>query len=359
VERAHHWHRGFKGIVFVVIAAVFVVSMSAPARAAGGSYGDPTKIGGGTYTASTYAITVKDTLYQYATGKDGTAYYTTYDGKNWADWSAWKSQPAKYQYEPAPVSYKDQAYVVYAGKDDKYYFAGSDGDWTDISGDLTFKYAPYANVYNDTLYIYGVASDGYVYWKDYNGSAWGEWGEIGGKTTSVYKVYAVTANDYDNVFWTSDDGHVYWNRWDGSKWTGTKQLTNGTSIASAPYAVGYSKDKKIYAYASSKDGKPAWNVFTEGKGWTGWTAYDGLSSKVAYQPSVYVYKDVQHVAYTGADGHAYYAEYDNGTWSDWTDIGQNYAYDPYQYEYADNLYLTYTGADDSIYVREYAAGGGY
>ena len=342
-----------------LFAAFLTVALTGHALAAyDGSYGDGQKVGSGDYASSTYAITVKDTLYQYVTGKDGNAYYATYDGKAWSDWTGWKSQPAKYKYEPAPVSYKDKGYVTYYGEGGKYYLSAGGGDWTDISGDYTFQYAPYANVYNDELYVYGTASDGYVYWNHYDGSAWSGWGEIGDKTASAYKIYAVDWNGYDNVFWTADDGHVSWNRWDGTKWSGTKQLTDGAAISSPSYAVGYAPEKKLYSYAVTKDGKPAWNVFTEGTGWSGWTPYDGLASKVGYQPSVYVYKDTQHVVYTGTDGHAYYTEY-NGKWADWSDIGTNYAYDPYQYEYADGYYITYTGADGSVYERAYKASGGY
>jgi hypothetical protein len=322
-----------------------------------GSYGDAKKVGNEKFASSTYNVTVDDTLYQYATGEDGTAYYTTFDGSEWSDWETWYSQPAKYKADPAPVYYNDASYVTYYGEDGKYYFAGDGGEWTDISGDYTFKTAPYANVYNDKLYIYGVADDGYVYWVDYNGSEWGAWGEIGGETTGAYEVYAVDWNDYNNVFWTSDDGHVYWNRWDGSEWTGAKALPNSIAFDGAPYAAGYAPEKKLYAYSVTAEGQPAWTSFAEGEGWADWTAYDGIEGKVKNQPNVYVYDDVQHIVYTGDDGHAYYTEY-AGEWTgEWADLGENYAWDPYQYEYDGDLYLTYTGENGNVYTKAYAAGG--
>ena len=326
------YHGKLRTIAVAGIAAVLIGTTVGGALALDGGYGEGKKVDKGEFFASTYNITVDDTLYQYATGKDGNAYYTTFDGEKWSAWSGWDSQPAKYAYDPAPISYGDKSYVTYYGEDGKYYFSGEGGDWTDISGDYTFKTAPYANVYNNIVYIYGVADNGYVYWKDYNGAEWGEWGEIGGQTTSAYEVYAVDWNGWDNVFWTGDDGHVYWNRWNGSEWSGTKQLANGLAIGSAPYAVGYAPEEKLYAYGASQDGQPAWIVFTEGEGWTGWKPYDGLEAKVYNQPNAYVYDDIQHLVFSGQDGHAYYTEYDGGWWDEWSVLGGYHAYVPYQYE---------------------------
>lgn len=328
----------------------------APALAADGGYGKANKVGKGEFASSAYNVTVDDTLHQYATGADGSAYYATFDGEEWSDWTGWESQPAAYRYDPAPVVYKGTSYVTYAGEDGKYYVSAEGGDFVDISGDLTFKCAPYANVYDGKLYIYGVAENGYVYWIDYNGSTWGAWGEIGGETTSAYEVHAVEWDGYNNVIWTSEDGHVHWNRWDGSAWTGTKQLPNSIAIDSAPYAVGNEADGKLYAHAVSADGKPAWNAF-DGDGWSGWTENDALEYEVTNQPSAYVYDGAQHLVYTGADGHAYHTAFDGESAGEWTDLGANYAWDPYQYEYDGELYLTYTGENGSVYVKAYAAGG--
>jgi len=354
------YQRLIKGIAVSGLTAVLVGTTISGVLAFDGEYGKGSKVGGGDYKASTYAVTADDTLYQYATGTDGSAYYTTYDGEKWAEWSAWESQPSKYTYDPAPVVYADETYVTYRGEDEKYYLSVGGGEWTDISGKWTFKYAPYANVYGEKLYIYGVGNDGYVYWKHYDGAEWSKWAEIGEQTTSAYEVYAVDWNGYDNVFWTSEDGSVYWNRWDGSEWSGTKALSGDYKVQYAPYAVGYAPEKKLYAYAVTEDGAPAWNVFTEGEGWSDWKPYEGLATKVKNQPNAYVYEDVQHLVFTGADDHAYYTEYD-GAWSDeWADLGDNYAWDPYQYEYDGGLYLTYTGKNGSVYVKEYeAAGDGY
>lgn len=350
------YRRMMKRLAIVGLTAALVGTTAGGVFAAG-TYGEAKKIGDGQFAGSTYNVTVDDTLYQYATGKDGKAYYTTYDGRSWLDWTSWDAQPAKYKGDPAPAVYDGKSYVAYHGEDGKYYVSAAGGDFTDISGDYTFKTAPYANVYKDKLYIYGVADDGYVYWIDYDGADWGTWSEIGGETTAAYEVYAVDWGGYNNVFWTTGDGHVYWNRWDGSGWTGAKNLGNTVVIKSAPYAVGYAPEKKLYAYAVTDDGYPAWNAFTDGEGWSGWKAYD-VPYKVKNQPNAYVYDDVQHVVYTGDDGHAYYTEYDGETWADWTDLGANYAYDPHQYEYDGDLYLTYTGKNSNVYVKAYAAGGG-
>lgn len=309
--------------------------------------------GYGTYelAAPTYAVSTKDTLYQYGTGKDGNAYYVTYDGSEWSDWQGWEAQPTKYVQDPAPVVYQDTAYVSYLGDDGHYYFADG-AEWTDISGEYEFEHAPTMNVYGETLYVYGTATDGYVYWKDYDGSAWGEWAAISDETTSAYEVYAVDWDGYNNVFWTDAEGVAQWNRFDGAEWTGTKALPGDYQIADAVYAVGY--DDALYAMGSTKDGKGAYNVFKQEDGWSGWAAVDGATApEVQYQPALHVYDDAVHAVYTGGDGHGYYVSYGKDGWSDYQDLGDNYAYEPGLYEYGDAYRVTYTGEDGYAYYKEY------
>ncbi|HEY7032055.1 MAG TPA: hypothetical protein VH482_12030 [Thermomicrobiales bacterium] len=360
------YRRARRGVVVAGMAVALLGVAAGGALASGGTYGKADKVGGGDHEFhySTYAITVGDYVYQYANGKDGWAYYTYYDGNAWSDWISWPDQqPAKVKYDPAPVEYHDNNYVFYTGEDGHiYHLWGEAGvepwNWEDLSGDFAFKYAPYANENGDYLYLYGVSKEGYVYSKQYDGSQWSDWANVSGETYSAYEPYSVEYGGYENVFWTSDDGKVYWNRYDGKKWTGVKELPYADyeyEFKYAPYAVEYAPEKSLYAYAVSKDGEPSWNVF-DGKKWTGWKPYKGLDAKVKYQPNAYVYDDVQHLVFTGADGHAYYTEY-AGKWSDdWQDLGANYNYDPYQYSYGDKVYLTYTGKDSYAYYKPYEAG---
>jgi hypothetical protein len=356
------YRRARRGLAVAGMATVLLGLATGGALADGG-YGKANKVGNGDYeyASSTYSIAVGDYVYQYANGKDGYAYYTYYDGNQWSDWISWPdTQPWKVKYDPAPVKYQDNNYVFYTGEDGHLYHlsgvVGGDWTWDDLSGDYTFTYAPYANQNGDYLYLYGVGKDdGYVYYRQYDGSQWTDWANVSEETTSAYEPYSVKYGGYENVFWTSDDGKVYWNRHKGSEWTGVKALPGDYEFKSAPYAVEYAPEKKLYAYGVTKEGYPAWNVF-DGKKWTGWKPYDGLSAKVKNQPNDYVYDDVQHLVFTGADGHAYYTEY-NGGWSDkWQDLGANYNYDPWQYSYGDGVYLTYTGKDGYAYYKPYKAG---
>jgi len=356
------YRRARRGIAVAGVATALLGMMTGGALAHG-TYGKAEKVGKGDakYEYSTYAITAGDYLYQYANGEDGWAYYSYYDGKEWSDWISWpESQPVKVKYDPAPVEYKDNNYVFYTGEGGEiYHLWGEAGvepwQWADLSGDYKFKYAPYANEYGDYVYLYATRDDGYVYYRSYDGSDWTDWESVSGESTSAYEPYALAYDKYENVFWTSDDGNVYWNRYDGKEWSGPKALPGDYEFKYAPYAVYYEPEKSVYAYAVTKDGEPSWNVF-DGKEWTGWKPYKGLDVKVKHQPNAYVYDDVQHLAFTGADGHAYYTEY-AGEWTDeWEDLGNNYAYDPYQYSYEDNVYLTYTGKDGHAYYKEYAAG---
>lgn len=356
------YRRARRGIAVAGMAAA-LLGVAAGTALAGGTYDGGGKIGTEDYEYhySTYAITAGDYVYQYANGKDGWAYYTYYDGDTWGPWISWpESQPVKVKYDPAPVEYKDQNYVFYTGEGGELYHLWGEVNvepwqWADLTGDYKWKYAPYANENGDYLYLYATAEDGYVYYKQYDGEEWTEWKNVSGESKARYEPYSVEYDGYENVFWTSDDGKVYWNRYDGEKWTGVKALPGDYEFKYAPYAVEYAPEKSIYAYAVTKDGQPAWNVF-DGDGWTGWKPYDGLDAKVKYQPNAYVYEDVQHLAFTGEDGHAYYTEY-AGEWTDeWEDLGANYDNDPYQYSYKDKVYLTYTGEDGYAYYKEYAAG---
>lgn len=304
------------------------------------------------FAAPSYAIPVGDTVYQYATGEDGNAYYATYDGGEWSTWQGWDAQPAPVKWDPAPVAYNDAAYVSYISEDGAYYF-GSGDEWSDISGGYEFTAAPYLNVYGDRLYAYGTASDGYVYWKDFDGQTWGEWGKISDDYASAYEVYAVDWDGYNNVFWTAPDGTVYWNRFDGTDWTGSKALPGDYQIGDAVYATGY--DGNLYAFGSTNDWAGAYNVFTPGDGWSGWATFDG-APEVYYQPAAYTYQDQVHVVYSGKDGHGYYRAFQGGEWTDWQDLGENYAYEPALYEYADGYYLTYTGENGSVYYKTWEAG---
>ncbi|MBA3529015.1 MAG: hypothetical protein H0T91_06870 [Propionibacteriaceae bacterium] len=359
-----------KGVIALALGATVTLGgvLGAFAQDAGTFDGGGQVKGGGyaeyEYAASPYEVTYDDTVYIYGTGKDGKGSYVTYDGSEWSDYYTWEDQPADYAWDPAAVVYNDANNVFYGSKDGGLYHNGYSGGewsgWENLAGDYSFTYAPYTNVYDDTLYLYGVADDSYVYYKTYDGVEWSAWEPANDDYLSgVYQPYAVEWGGYENVFWTGDDGKVYWNRYDDAGWTGAKELPYADATyeyGSAPYAIGYSADEKLYAYAITTDGAPNWNVFTEGEGWSGWKAYEAeVPVKAKGQPHAYEYDGVQHLIVSGEDGHAYYTTYD-GSYGEWADLGDNYAYDPYTYEYDDAYYLTYTGENGYLYYKEYKAG---
>jgi hypothetical protein len=361
-----------RGLVGVALGAVVTLGGALGAFADEyGEYGEAEKYaaGGGyeeyEYAANPYVVYYEDTVYSYATTKDGEAQYYTYDGE-WSEPYTYEDQPVKYQWEPAAVAHGDKQYLFYAGEDGKYYHSNYDGSewsaWEDISGEYTFVAAPYANKYgDDVVSVYGAADDGYVYYSTWADGSWSEWAPVSADYTSgEYQPYAVDWGGYNNVFWTGDDGYVYWNRYDteAGEWTGEKQLPYAAdeyAYKSAPYALGYSVDEKLYAYAVTEDGKPHWNTF-DGDAWSGWAPYESEYGWTAeYQPYAYEYKEVQYIYTTADDGHAYYTTYDGETWSEWTDLGENYDYDLQSYEYEDAYYLTYTGENGYLYYKEYKA----
>jgi len=349
-------------IAAATVGLVMAVS-SFGALAGGGDFSgggklDPQDNGYGgsdvTFEYSSYTAEYDDAVYQYASGDDGTAYYTTYDGDEWSGWTGWDSQPAKFAYDPAPVSYEDNSYVYYTGDDGAIYqYDWNAGEWSEVAGDYTFKSAPAAAA-NGAVSVTAYADDGNVYYNSYDGDAWSGWAAVS-DTASYGKAecdpYTVAWGGYENVFWTGDDGNVYWNRYDGSAWNGPKALPGDYTFDYGVYAVGYEEEESLYAYGVTSDGAPAYNVF-DGEAWSGWTNYD-VEWTAKGQPTAYVYDDVQHVVYTGTDGHGYHTTYDGKGWAAWDDLGSNYAYDSSLYEYDDDLYLTYTGEDGSVYYKSW------
>ncbi len=356
--------RRFATPFLLAIIVVLLNGLAAAQEAAftgGGQIGD----GAATYDAGPFVQVYQDTLWVYATGEDGQGYYTTYeDGQGYAPWTAWGNQPAAFRWQPTAVVFNDNQYVFYDGSDGGLYHNAYDGSawtgWENLAGDFTFKYAPFANAYEDGVYLYGVADTGDLHFKVWAGGEWSTWTPVSDAyPAGIYQPFATDWHGYENVFWTGSDGTVYWNRYDGSEWTGAEALPYAgeeVAYASAPYAIGYSGDDKLYAYAISREGAPNWNVFTDGEGWSGWQAYKSpLPGKAAFQPNAYEYDGIQHLIVTGVDGSAYYTTYD-GAYGEWADLGQNYDYDPFQYEYGGNLYLTYVGSDGLAYVQPYGGG---
>ena len=352
----------------LTIGAGLLLSAAAPALgqdavgfSGGGKAGQDDPYASYAYTVAPSTVDYNNEVYLYGTADDGKGYYTSWNGTEWSTYGSWDTQPADFKWEPSTTEYKGAQLVTYAGQDDKYYTNTWDGQawtgWNDISGPYTFKQAPTTVKYNDMLYVYGAAADGNVYGKSYDGATWSDWSAVNETyTAGAYQPYAVEWNGYNNVFWTGEDGKAYWNRYDGSAWTGAVELAGDYTYADSLYAVAY--DNTLYAYATGADGMPYYNTFAEGQGWGGWQAYaTAPAAQVAYQPSVSVYEDKQHVIYTGKDGHAYYTSYDGASWSGWEDLGTNYAYDTVQYGYGDGHYLAYTGADGDIYYKTYSGGG--
>lgn len=364
------WRSGLRRAGALVLAGALVAGGALSAAAQSGGYGEPVQIGedgGYEFAYSPYVSVSDDTAYQYATGADGQAYYTTYDGTDWAAWAGYADQPGDVTYDPVAVDYDGASHAFYTGKGGELYhvYADAYGDytWEDVAGDYTFAAAPTATYAYDAIQLYGYADDGYIYhasWAD--GAGWSDWEPVNDADSPAKAgtaPYAVTWGDRDNVFWTGASGKVWWNRYaeDGT-WSGPVAVNGDDyTFADATYAVGYSADESLYAYSATSDGVPAYNTF-DGDGWSGWTTADTEWTAAAYQPSAYEYDGAVHVAYTGDDGHGYYASYADGTWSEWYDLGANYGWDTYQYEYDGGLYLTYTGEDGGAYYRAYAADGG-
>lgn len=355
---------------FLTIAAGTVATVAAgrslAVMAFDGAYEEGKPIEGDyTFTNGTYVTHGEDALYQYATGADGYAYYNEYKDGAWAGWMS--AGETEVGWDPAPVSYEGKPQAYYTGKDGYIYQVGwdtyGDPEWTDVSGGYTFEASPYATTQNGSIHLYGTSTDGYVYHKAYADGAWGEWYALNDAEYPVKtdaKPYSVGWADHENTFWVGADDKVYWNRYsyaDGT-WDEPKEIPADYGFKSTPYAVGYAPEEKLYAFSADVDGKPTWNTFVTGDGWSGWEPYEAEWA-TDYQPNAYVANDSLHLVYTSDDYHAYYTQYGADGWEgEWVDLGDNYGYDAYQYTWNDGLYLTYTGENGGIYYREYAFDGG-
>lgn len=318
-----------------------------------------------TFTNGTYVAYGTDSLYQYATGTDGYAYYNKNQGGSWDGWTS--AGETAVGWDPAPVTYEGKPQAYYTGKDNYIYQVGwdsyGDPEWTDVSGGYTFEASPYASTHEGAIHLYGTSTDGYVYHKTYSDGAWNEWyplndAEYPAKTDC--KPYSVHWGDHENTFWVGADDKVYWNRYsytDGA-WAGPKEIEADYGFQCTPYAVGYAPEEKLYAFSADYEGKPTWNTFVSGEGWSGWAPYEAQWAAKS-QPNAYVAEEAIHVAYVADDGHGYYTQYGTDGWEgEWADLGDNYGYEAYQYSWNDGLYLTYTGENGGIYYKEYAFDGG-
>lgn len=317
-----------------------------------------------TFEYGTYVACDGDTAYQYATGTDGYAYATSYANGEWSEWTmAGETEVAG---DAAPVAYDGKSQAYYTGKDGSLYEltwdSYGDAQWNDVAGGYTFAASPYASTTDETVNLYGTASDGYVYHKGYSDGAWGEWqplndAEYPAKTDA--KPYGVAWGDHENVFWVGADEKVYWNRYSHADqtWVGAKEIPADYGFSATPYAVGYGPEETLYCFCADAQGTPTWNTFADGDGWSGWQTYEASWSAKG-QPNAYVHEETLHVAYTAEDNHGYYQQYSADGWADdWADLGENYGYGTCQYEYEGDLYLTYTGEDGGIYYREFAYDG--
>ncbi|HYI25206.1 MAG TPA: hypothetical protein VD767_07340 [Thermomicrobiales bacterium] len=329
------------------------------------TFSDGTQLGDGSFTGGTYAISENDYVYQYATGADGYAYYTEYDG---AEWSGWKQAgETSVGWDPAPAYYDGASHAYYTGTDEYIYQVSwdtyGDAQWENVSGDYTFKAAPWATYDNDAVYLYGTASDNYVYSKSYSGDGWSDWQAVNEAPAHTdYKPYSVSWDGYENTFYLGEDNYLYWNRYshaDGT-WTGEKQIPSDYTFTCGAYAIGYQPEESLYAYSANDQGTPVYNVF-DGSAWSGWQPIEAeWSASSKYAPNAYSYNDAQHVVYVDESNHAYYTWYGADGWAEdgWYDLGDNYGYDSYQYSYDDELYLTYTGENGNIYYKAYGADSG-
>ncbi len=352
-------------LLVILASLAMAVAMPFAVVAQSSPYADGEEVAGGDYgdglTYATYAAVSDDMVYQYATGTDGKAYYTTYDGSEWADWQGWAYQPGDVSYDPAPVDYDGDPHAFYTGTGGELYHItwddAGESSWEDVAGDYAFAAAPAASYAHDAIQLYGYADDGYIYHKAYTEEdGWTEWVAVNDEASTGKagtEPYAVAWGDYDNVFWTTEDGATYWNRYaDDGTWSGPVVIEGDYTFDYAPYAVGYEPEESLYAYATTSDGAPAYNAF-DGEGWSGWTAWEPEWQGKG-QPTAYAWDDMQHVVYTSTDGEAYYVSYADGAYADeWVDLGPNYGWDAQQYAYDDAMYLTYTGEDGKAYYRAY------
>src|SRR6478609_155478 len=150
-----------RSLIAMAVASVAASSMLGRALAAGGGYSQAYQVDESSDYSFAYSpayATYNDTIYAFATAKDGSGYYSAYDGQNWGAWQGWSAQPVTYQYQPTAVAYGGKLYAVYGGSDSHLYTASYDGssweDWQDFSGSHTYGAAAYTTTYGDTLYVY-------------------------------------------------------------------------------------------------------------------------------------------------------------------------------------------------------------
>ena len=291
------------------------------------------------YAAAPYEVEYDGNAYTYGTGKDGKGSYVTYDGCR-VERLLHLGRPAGQV--PVAADGSDLRWVAVRRLQRRRQQVLPEllrrrrvGRLGRHLRRVQVRVRPVRQRLRRQLYVYGTATDGYVYYKQYDGSEWTSW-EHGQRRIRRPKATSLRGewDGYKNVFWTARTARSTGTATTATEWTGAKALPGDCEFRYAPYAVEYDGES---LRLRPEQGRQAGLEQLRRRGLDGWPSPTKVpTAKVKYQPNAYVYEDEQHVVYTGDDGHAYYAAYD-GQWSDWQDLGDNYAYDPYPYEYGDEL----------------------
>jgi hypothetical protein len=193
------------------------------------------------------------------------------------------------------------------------------GQWQPLGGGLTSAPGAVSMGANRTdLFVRG--TDNQLWQKTWNGTAWGQWQPLGGVLTSGPDVSSWGANRLD-VFVRGSDNQL-WHKWsDGLTWYPWEPL--GGALTSDPTAVAWGFNR-IDVFARGTD-MQMWHRVWNGVAWQSWEPLGGgLTSGPQAASCASGRLDVFVV---GTDSGLWRKGF-NGTWGQWQPMGGQWTSDP-------------------------------
>jgi hypothetical protein len=209
----------------------------------------------------------------FAVDTSGTLWHTNGSG-------AWDSLGGVSTASPAAISWNSSYFrldVFVRGSNGalyhKYYQNGWSG-WENLGGQLASGTGPAVASWNGgRLDVFVEGNNGALYHKWYSGGAWSGWENLGGKLTASPaatfdpNVPHPSANNID-VFVRGTDGAVWWKDWNGSAWSSWTslggQVASGTGPAASP---------SLFLFVQGTDHQ-LWHKIV-GSGGTAWSTLGG------------------------------------------------------------------------------------
>jgi hypothetical protein len=188
-------------------------------------------------------------------------------------------------------------------------------------------------------------TDGAMYHRWWNGSAWGGWESLGGIITSEPNCVSWGPNRID-CFARGTNGAMYHRWWNGSAWGGWENL--GGIITTAPNCVSWGPNR-IDCFARGTNGA-MYHRWWNGSAWGGWESLGGI---ITSAPNCVSWGPNRIDCFArGTNGAMYHRWWDGSAWGGWENLGGTISSDPNCVAWGPNRLDCFAlGTDSAMYHR--------